>query len=60
MAFAKDWEFQYSNDVYTDPGKLRLGGKFSSKVGLGGLEYMGYLCGNWMSPRYPLNHGHNI
>ena len=36
-------QFEYTNDVYTDAGKLCVGGESSSEIWMGGLEYMGNL-----------------
>lgn len=36
-------QFKYTDDVYTDAGKLCVGGESGSEVWVGGLEYVGDL-----------------
>ena len=43
---ARCGQFECTDDVYTDTGKLRLGGESRSEIGVGRLEYMGNLPGD--------------
>ena len=43
MEVARSWQFEYTNDVYTDAWKLCVGGESCSEIWVAGLEYMGNL-----------------
>lgn len=60
MALAESREPKHSDDVYTNSGKLCLGCEPGSAVGLGRLEYMGYICSDRMSPRRSVSDGDRI
>lgn len=40
---ARGRQFEYTHDVYTDAGKLCVGGESGSEIWVGGLEYVGNL-----------------
>lgn len=51
-------QFEYSDDVHSDPWELRLGGKLVSTAGNGRLERVGGLRRYWLFARLSPRHGH--
>ena len=47
---ARGGQLEYTNDVYTNAGKLCLGGESCSKIWVGGLEYVGNLSCDGCAP----------
>ena len=47
---ARGGQSQYTDDVYTDAGKLCMGREFGSAFWVGGLEYVGNLPRNGCTP----------
>lgn len=47
---ARGGQFEYTDDVYTDAGKLFVGGESGSEIWVGGLEYMGHLSCDGCTP----------
>ena len=60
METASGREFEYSNDVYTDPGKLCLGGQSGGKIWVGGLEHVGDISCDGHFARVSVGHGHHV
>ena len=60
MEAASGRELEYSDDVYTDPGKLCLGGQSGRKIWLGGLEHMGNLSCDGRFAGVFVGHGHHV
>ncbi len=50
-------QFEYTDDVYTDAGKLCVGGQSGCEIWLGGLEYVGNLPCDGYTPRLPARDG---
>ena len=54
---ARGGQFEYTDDVYTDAGKLCMGGKSGCEIWVGGLEYVGNLLGDGYTPRLLVSDG---
>ena len=60
VEIARNGQFEYTNDVYTDAGKLCVGGESGSAVRVGGLEYVGNLPCNGYTPGLFVSDGNYI
>lgn len=54
---ARGWQFEYTDDVYTDAGKFCVGWESGSEIRVGGLEYMGNLSCYRGTPRMSVGDG---
>ena len=57
---ARGGQSEYTDDVYTDPGKLCVGGESSGEIWMGGLEYVGNLSCNRGTPRLSIGDGDHL
>ena len=60
LEVARGWQFEYTDDVYTDAGKLCVGWESGSEIWVGGLEYMGDLSCDRGTPGLFVSDGHNV
>lgn len=60
MALEEGRQPKHSDDVYTDPRKLCLGGKLGRQARMGGLEYMGHLRRDRMPSRGTADDGYYV
>lgn len=57
---ARGGQSEYTDDVYTDAGKLCVGGESGSEIWMGGLEYVGNLSCNRGTPRLSIGDGDHL
>ena len=60
VEIARGGQFEYTDDVYTDAGKLCVGRESGSEVWVGGLEYMGNLPRDGVTPGLFASNGNYI
>ena len=54
---ASGGQFEYTDDVYTDPGKFCMGRESGCEIWMGGLEYMGNLSCDGYTPGLSVGDG---
>lgn len=57
---ARDGQFEHTDDVHTNAGKLCVGGESSSEIWVGGLEYVGNLSCDRGTPGLSVGDGDHL